>query len=88
VIPLFRATRQKIDREVRSTFFVSDPSFLSGVARTLDLWGQLDEYNIGETPEEADALALRTDWTLVGHDIVLAAKAHQRFKPVKRGVSK
>lgn len=45
------------------------PSFLSGLARTLDLFGLYDDYNISQTNEEADAKAIYSDWKAVGTDL-------------------
>ena len=44
------------------------PSFLEGVARLLDLGGTLNEYNGFDTPEDADLVALRSDWEALGRD--------------------
>lgn len=44
------------------------PSFMEGVARLFDLGGTLNEYNRSTTPEEADLLALRSDWEALGQD--------------------
>jgi hypothetical protein len=55
--------------KVKTDFLFAQPSFASGVARTLDLWGTLDDYNISATPSEADAKALTADWLVVGQDI-------------------
>jgi hypothetical protein len=49
------------------------PSFLEGVARLLDLGNTLAEYNESQTPEQADFLALRSDWRAVGAEITVAA---------------
>ncbi|MFZ0912950.1 MAG: hypothetical protein WBQ76_16505 [Candidatus Korobacteraceae bacterium] len=54
---------------VKSDFLFAQPSFASGAARVLDLWGRFDEYNISETPAEADSAALAADWMVVGQDI-------------------
>ncbi len=56
-------------KHVRSDFLFAQPSFASGVARTLDLWGQFDGYNRSETPAEADARAIASDWLAAGQDI-------------------
>jgi hypothetical protein len=56
-------------KKVKSDFLFAQPSFASGAARVLDLWGQLDGYNISSTPEEADAAALAADWIIVGQDL-------------------
>ena len=55
--------------KVKSDFLFAQPSFASGVARVFDLFGQFDEYNRSETPEEADAKAIAADWLVVGQDI-------------------
>jgi hypothetical protein len=44
------------------------PSFLEGVARIFDLGGTLNEYNRSAMPEEADFVALRSDWEAIGMD--------------------
>jgi hypothetical protein len=45
------------------------PSFMSGVARALDLGGTFDEYNRSPSPEDADVRALHSDWMAVGADM-------------------
>jgi len=44
-----------------------------GSHRGLDLFGQFDDYNSTKTPSEADALALFSDWVIVGQDLMTAA---------------
>ena len=39
-----------------------NPSFLSGIARTLDLGGHYDAYNFSPTPEGADEKEILDDW--------------------------
>jgi hypothetical protein len=58
--------------KVKTGFLFADPSFASGAARSLDLWGQFDAYNESESGEEADAKAIAADWILVGEDIQAA----------------
>lgn len=53
----------------KSTFLFARPSFLEGVARTLDIGGTLQQYNISETPELADAIALYLDGTVIADDL-------------------
>jgi hypothetical protein len=48
------------------------PSFLTGSARVLDLAATFDRYNEDLTPEEADSLALWSDWAAVGDDLRVA----------------
>jgi hypothetical protein len=47
----------------------SQPSLSEGVARVLDVGGTYDTYNYAPTPEEADHLALASDWYAVGADL-------------------
>lgn len=53
----------------RTDFLYARPSFLGGVARTLDLGGTLKEYNQSPDADTADAKALASDWFIVGSDI-------------------
>ncbi len=45
------------------------PSFLEGVARSIDIGDTLTEYNGSESGTEADTRALRSDWKAVGDDL-------------------
>lgn len=56
-------------KNVKTDFLFAQPSFASGVARTLDLWGTLDDYNFSETNLEADEKAIAADWIIVGQDL-------------------
>jgi hypothetical protein len=61
----------------RHFFFTTDflfarPSWISGVARTLDLWGLFDSYNISPTAKIADVRATLSDWCIVGQDLSTA----------------
>ena len=58
----------------------SMPSFLSGAARTLDLFGQFDEYNQSPTPREDDARAMIEDMMVVASDIGAVIKVDRRKK--------
>ena len=52
------------------------PSFLSGLARTLDFMGTLDDYQRGLGDERLDTLAIHHDWSAVGDDLEAAMTAH------------
>ena len=54
-----------MNKNVKSDFLFAQPSFASGVARTLDLWGQFDDYNRSDTPVEADGKAIAADWFVI-----------------------
>lgn len=58
-----------------ATFLFATPSLWSGMARMLDIYGQFDSYNGGETEEEADAKALYSDFRMVGQDLKLAMES-------------
>jgi hypothetical protein len=62
-----------------STFLFAENSFLTGLARTLDLGAQFDSYNESITPEQADAIALLVDWVMVGGDLQVAIKLDKEF---------
>lgn len=53
-----------------------NPSVLKGAARTVSIFGKLDEYRTSPTEEEADTEALRKDWETVGHDIANATQEY------------
>lgn len=54
-----------------SDFLFASPSFLSGMARTIDLGAALNwnSYNMSRTGEEADIRAIAQDWKAVGRDL-------------------
>jgi hypothetical protein len=55
----------------RTDFLFAQPSFMAGVSRTLDLFATLREhsYNQSSSPETADAVAVESDWAVVGADM-------------------
>ncbi len=58
-----------------SDYLFAHPSFLAGMSRSLDLGGVFDDYNTSATPEQADVLALFSDWRAVGRDLSAAMSA-------------
>jgi hypothetical protein len=52
-----------------SDFLFAVPSFLSGAARILDIFGYFDQYNRSQTGEEADLRARVCDWLVVQRDL-------------------
>ncbi len=61
---------------MQTDFLVAKPSFLSGLARALDIGATLPSYNISKTASEADIKALRSDWENVGQDLSHSIKGH------------
>ena len=45
------------------------PKGIYGAARILDFAGNLDVYNVSDSPEQADHDALRSDWNAIGLDL-------------------
>jgi hypothetical protein len=66
-----------MNSKVKSDFLFAQPSFASGAARVLDMWGQFDDYNRTETTLEADARAIAADWLIVGQDLSDAILNHE-----------
>ena len=54
------------------------PTFMAGMARVLDLYGTYDSYNESASGDEADAVALRNDWAMVGQDVQDAMNAYEQ----------
>ncbi len=55
-------------------FLFSMPSFLSGMGKAIDLGGTMTLFNGAASAEEADSLAVLSDWLAVGEDMKKAIK--------------
>lgn len=55
--------------KMRAALLFARPSALGGVASILDFGDTLTEYNTANSPEQADTLALWSDWLAVGDDL-------------------
>jgi len=66
-------------RKVKTDFLVEQPSLHSGVARLFDFYGYYDAYNRSLNEAQADAMALFSDWLIVGEDIKSAMREHERL---------
>ena len=64
-----------------SDFLFASPTFISGAARVLDLYGVYDAYNSSSTEYEADFKAILSDWMVVGQDILVAMKQFENSLP-------
>lgn len=58
----------------------SQPTFLSGFARVFDLGGKFNRYNASSTGDEADAIAMTSDWYAITADL---NQAIETFDPAK-----
>lgn len=63
----------------KTTFLTADNSFLSGMARVLDIGSTRNKhaYSISKSSDEADKRAILNDWSMVGQDIW---GAYDKFK--------
>ena len=52
----------------------ASPSLIEGMSRVFDILGNQDFYNEDETPGEADAKSIYSDWAAVGDDIATASE--------------
>ena len=57
-----------------SDYLFATPGFVNGMGSVLDLGGTLFQYNGSSSGEEADALAMRSDFQAVGNDLRTAAE--------------
>ena len=52
-----------------STLLFANPSLLGGAGSVLDMGGTFTTYNSMESPQQADAAAIASDFRAVGDDI-------------------
>ncbi len=52
-----------------ATLLYAEPSIWDGLTRILDISGGFGDYNDSDSDEEADAIALASDWYAVGADL-------------------
>ena len=65
-----------------TTYLFARPSFAEGMGRIIDFGNTLTAYNHSPSSEEADSVALYTDWRAVGHELRAAMK--KRKKKLRR----
>ncbi len=65
-------------KNISSSDLFARPSFIEGIARIVDLGGNLQEYNVSETEAEADENAIGNDWRIVGQDLSNSFKRYER----------
>jgi hypothetical protein len=64
-----------------TTYLTAKSSFLTGAASAFNLAGNFYPYITSETPEEADARAMRADLLAVGEDFHSAFGEFKKEKP-------
>lgn len=70
--------------KLRAFHLFARPSALGGVASILDFGDTLTEYNTANSPQQADTLALWSDWLAVGDDIWSAIGTYENALPKHR----
>lgn len=56
----------------------AQPSFIEGMARNVDIFNTLREYNESATETQADIDALRNDWGAIGEDLRASIKNYEQ----------
>ena len=50
------------------------PSFIKGIARTLDIGNTIDKNGERKNPLDLDCEAIRNDWNTIGSDFIIACQ--------------
>lgn len=61
-----------------SRFLIPDSGLAEGAGRIFDFADALNEYNTSPSPEEADHLALLSDWAQCGDDLDAAINEYAK----------
>lgn len=64
-----------------TAFLYARPSFLGGAARALDLGNTLTEFNRSLSAEQANKIALKMDWAMLGKAMRAAMVAYEAEHP-------
>ena len=62
----------------------ANPSFIAGIAKSMDIGAVFDEYNTNITPNAADFYALLSDWYAVGDDVDFSISAYESEQASKK----
>ncbi|MCB1201326.1 MAG: hypothetical protein KDK41_11835 [Leptospiraceae bacterium] len=63
-----------------SDYLFAEESFLTGLARVLDIGGTFNQYNTAPSEELADGIAIASDWQAVGKDIQAGINQYEQAK--------
>lgn len=72
-----------MSEQIHSSSLYKDPSFLQGMARTIDLFGVLNRYNQYNTTLHPDYEALKRDWEVIGLDLYDSIEAFRKEERTK-----
>jgi hypothetical protein len=76
------STRKEVFDVGKTDILFVRPSLMNGAARAIDLFADLDDYNISNSPQEADARAIYADWLAVSNDLEVTMKKLNLTTPV------
>ncbi len=62
-----------------TSFLYPRPTFLGGFASVLDWGDTLTEFNRSLNGQQADGLAIRSDWHTTGHDLMEALRRYREL---------
>lgn len=62
--------------EKNRLYLFSKPSFLTGIARLIDVFRATNKYNTSNSDQQADYDALYSDWLAIGDDIWKATEKY------------
>jgi hypothetical protein len=70
-----------------TSLFYTQPTFLEGVGRLLDVGGFFDDHDVALSETEIDRVALASDWYAVGEDLrrAISLYAKQRGMEIRHG---
>ncbi|QKQ75565.1 hypothetical protein [Nostoc sp. TCL240-02] len=66
--------------DILSSYLYARPSLIEGVARMVDFGNTLQVYNTSLSSEQADYLALLSDWAVVGNDLKKAMAEYTKVQ--------
>ena len=71
-------------KNMYQTDFLTANSFVIGMGSVFNLAGNYFEYNYSRTPEEADEIAIASDWQIIGEDIKQAISGYEKENQTTR----
>lgn len=60
---------KNMNGDIKTDFLTATSTFLIGMGSVLNVGGNYFSYNTSATAEEADRIALASDWAITGQDI-------------------
>ena len=70
---------------IQSFYWATMPSALKGAARTIDMFGNLDEY---KTSSNADRNLIKNDWENVGNDLRISIDTYGKEQTKEKSANK